>query len=86
MSINLKSILVPVLIAIAVSFLTNAFLGNKTEASVWKKTSVEAIYEVGYLRTMDKNASIVIQKMINELEALKNDDVNSILLRYKNKN
>lgn len=86
MSINLKSILVPVVITIVVSFLTNAFLGTKTESSIWKKTSVEAIYEVGYLRTVDKNASIVIQNMINELEALNNDDVNSILFKYKNKN
>ena len=80
-----KLILLVVGISIAVSLLSNLFLGTKTESSIWKKTSVEAIYEVGYLRTVDKNGSIVIQNMINELEALNNNDVNAVLLRYKRK-
>ncbi len=83
MSTNLKSILVVVAISIAVSLLSNLFLGIKTESSVWKKTSVEAIYEVGYLRNADKNAAVVLQNMVNDLEALKDEKVSIVLKKYR---
>ena len=80
MSIKLISLVVAILIA--VSLLSCAFQGTKTEASVWKKASMEALYEVWLLRNADKNAAVVLQNMINDLQALKDEKVNSVLKKY----
>ena len=89
MSIDFKSILVSVVILVSIvgiHLLLNQLSGVTTETEHWKNIAIETMYEVGFWRNADKNSAIVIQGMVNELESLNNDNVNSILFRYKNKN
>ncbi len=80
---SIKPILLVVAISITVSLLSNLFLGTRTESSIWKKTAIEKIGEVSFLRNADRNAAVVIQNMMGELEALDIGKVDTVLQKYR---
>ncbi len=76
-------------VSLGTSVLSNLFLGTNTEAEVWRKTSIQAIYEVNLAAVTAKKqveaqqkVSQAISNLEAELKALKDPKLDGILKKY----
>lgn len=76
-------------VSLGTSILSNLFFGAKTEAEVWRKTSIQAIVEVNQAAIanqkqaeVQKRVSEFLEKFKADLEALNDLKVDEVLGKY----
>lgn len=76
-------------LSLGTSVLFNLFVGTKTEAEVWKQTSIQAIVEANQAVAANQkqakaqeNVSTALNKLKADLEALSDPKVDEVLVKY----
>lgn len=86
---KLYLIVIVVGITVGTSILYNTFWSVKTEAEVWRKTSIQAIYEANRAAVTNqkqaeaqKRVSEYIERLKADLEALNDSKVDEVLIKH----
>lgn len=70
------------IIALVVSLIVSFAVSINKSENVWKETAIEALTEANKYKAVNANNTEIVNRLIEDLKSLENDDVNLVLQKH----